>query len=67
MTNPPERFPAINTAREGRQHIVEPSPNHTGYCPIIDGKAVGRYMHYEAAARISNIIVPYKLLGKFGY
>jgi hypothetical protein len=49
---------------------IEQRPNieDRGYCPILDGKATGRYMYYMVAEGMPHdIIVAYRDLERFGY
>lgn len=50
--------------------LIEQRPNieDRGYCPILDGKATGRYMYYMVAEGMTHdIIVAYRDLERFGY
>ena len=45
-----------------------PNLKHDGYCPIINGEAVGRYRYFSVAEAVpAHKIVQYRDLEKFGY
>lgn len=63
------------TTREAQQstyldwQIAErPNIQDRGYCPVIEGVAVGRYKYYVVAEHIKcDMIVMYRDLDKYGY
>lgn len=63
-----ERPPGI---RENASHrgisILTPPPKSSGYCPIVNEEAIGRFHFFQAAERFSWKIVRYKDLERFGY
>jgi len=50
------------------QKDLNPRIEERGYCPIKDGKVLGRYKYYSVAERVPHdIIVAYRDLDRFGY
>jgi len=50
------------------QKDLNPRIQERGYCPIKDGKVLGRYRHYAVAEQVPHdIIVAYRDLDRFGY
>jgi len=50
------------------QKDLNPRIQERGYCPIKNGKVLGRYRHYAVAEQVPHdIIVAYRDLDRFGY
>jgi len=44
--------------------LTDPPDRHQGYCPVINGKIMGEFLHYDTAKSVGGIVVPRKIAVK---
>tara|TARA_R110002020_G_scaffold6311_2_gene26534 strand:- start:309 stop:506 length:198 start_codon:yes stop_codon:yes gene_type:complete len=59
----------LDEGKHGLTTVTNTPLGHGGYCPVLDGKVLGRYKHYEVALKHSGggIIVLWRNVKRCGY